>query len=589
MGESGQWRRAGSSLTGTAARPSRERQRAIADAGGRGPDRSLALAARTERGVWFVEHQTGRGCAMPMATGDSLEADATPVPVRYWWLKRLGAAGVVFLLALLGLRLLWGHVAEARLQAKIAEYRAAGEPVLVEDFAHPPIPDAENGAYFLQRAGAAMSSGLERDDVILGLRDGTLGADDARAFLEAHAEPLRLVHEARARTAADWGVSLTSPVIGTLLPALAPQRALAKATCIAAHYEHALGDDAATLESLRDAMSIGRHLSAPQQFLLGSLVRFGVDALAVYALEEITPSLRVGGDADTADPRATRARVIEFMQQLLDVAPLAESWKSAMQCERMSQLDAVRWMSGARGGMRVLAGLPAPAPAIAVGSGISLMVAPAWNLDALRVMKRCGDFARAATQESWPAAQSSLSPDPERVAQDGAAEVAWMFSRILAPSFEDGLRQMYADVALRRFAATALAIRLYELDHGQRPAALAELVPAYLPAVPLDPFDPNDGPLRYLPEAPSPLLYSVGRNGVDEGGAFPVLAGGGIDTRRQDMPFFLNGDRPHMRVNPPASQPVAPATQPESTQALDYDGDVKGTQRDEGESQRQPE
>ena len=31
-----------------------------------------------------------------------------PVPPRHWWLKRLGAAALLLLLALVGLRLWWG-------------------------------------------------------------------------------------------------------------------------------------------------------------------------------------------------------------------------------------------------------------------------------------------------------------------------------------------------------------------------------------------------------------------------------------------------------------------------------------------------
>jgi hypothetical protein len=523
---------------------------------------------------------------MPIATGDSLEADATPVPVRYWWLKRLGAAAIVFLLALLGLRLWWGHVAEARLQAKIAEHRAAGEPVLVADFVHPPIPDAENGVYFLQRAGAGLSGAFEPGDVILGLRDGTLGPDDARVFLKTYAEPLRLVHEACSRTAADWGVALTTPVIATMMPSLGPARALAKATCIAAHYEHALGNDAAALESVRDVLGMGRHVGAPEKFLIGWLVRVGIDALAVNTLEEITPHLRMadaGDDGNTAGPPVTRDDVLMLIRELLDVTPLAEGWKGAMQGERMGELDTVRWVLGARNGMGVLSGLPAAAPvsstAAAVELGAVFIIAPAWKLDALRLVKRCEGYARAAAFENWPAAQRSASSDQWDVTQHGAARVARFFSCTLMSSFDGALQQLYMVMTMRRFAATALAIRLYELDHGQRPLALAELVPAYLPAVPRDPFDPNDGLLPYLPTAPSPLLYSVGPNGIDEGGVFPVSPSGGVDSRVQDMPFFLNGDRPLVPAN-------VPATQPTSAQALGHDGQVEGTQGNEGESQR---
>ena len=52
---------------------------------------------------------------MTESTRDNLEPDVTFVPPRYWWLKRLGAAGLLSVVALVGLRLWWGHVAEARL------------------------------------------------------------------------------------------------------------------------------------------------------------------------------------------------------------------------------------------------------------------------------------------------------------------------------------------------------------------------------------------------------------------------------------------------------------------------------------------
>ena len=52
--------------------------------------------------------------------------------------------------------------------------------------------------------------------------------------------------------------------------------------------------------------------------------------------------------------------------------------------------------------------------------------------------------------------------------------------------------------AERRTAALLLALRLYRLDHPRWPTALAELVPTYLPAVPLDPVAGNGRPIGYL-------------------------------------------------------------------------------------------
>ena len=63
---------------------------------------------------------------------------------------------------------------------------------------------------------------------------------------------------------------------------------------------------------------------------------------------------------------------------------------------------------------------------------------------------------------------------------------------------------------------TELAIDEYRLERGHLPESLAELVPRYLPSIPLDPF--SGQPLVYRQRSDGYLLYSVGANGVDDGG-----------------------------------------------------------------------
>jgi hypothetical protein len=77
-------------------------------------------------------------------------------------------------------------------------------------------------------------------------------------------------------------------------------------------------------------------------------------------------------------------------------------------------------------------------------------------------------------------------------------------------------RVMKIEVA-KQAIVTAIALKRYQLKHGNYPADLNSLVPEYVPAVPLDPVDGE--PLRYRPNADGTfLLYSVGENGVDDGG-----------------------------------------------------------------------
>ena len=69
----------------------------------------------------------------------------------------------------------------------------------------------------------------------------------------------------------------------------------------------------------------------------------------------------------------------------------------------------------------------------------------------------------------------------------------------------------------RDVVITAIALKRYELRHQQIPDSLTELVPDFLNAVPTDYM--NGQPLRYRRNADGTfLLYSVGENGVDDGG-----------------------------------------------------------------------
>jgi hypothetical protein len=84
-------------------------------------------------------------------------------------------------------------------------------------------------------------------------------------------------------------------------------------------------------------------------------------------------------------------------------------------------------------------------------------------------------------------------------------------------------RMMAAEV-VKQVVITAIALKRYQLKHGNHPRNLDALVPEFLAAVP---FDPVDGrALRYrLNRDGTYLLYSVGENGKDDGGN-PSLASG---------------------------------------------------------------
>ena len=78
-------------------------------------------------------------------------------------------------------------------------------------------------------------------------------------------------------------------------------------------------------------------------------------------------------------------------------------------------------------------------------------------------------------------------------------------------------------------AVIACAIERYRLEHGRIPERLGDLVPTYLAKIPSDPCDGQ--PMRYKPEGDgNAVIYSIGINGVDDGGQFGVKKMKGADV-----------------------------------------------------------
>jgi hypothetical protein len=71
-------------------------------------------------------------------------------------------------------------------------------------------------------------------------------------------------------------------------------------------------------------------------------------------------------------------------------------------------------------------------------------------------------------------------------------------------------------IAHERLLMAELAVRCYQSEQGRLPPSLEQLVPTYLQQVPLDPF--SGRPIIYHPQGTNWLLYSVGEDGVDDGG-----------------------------------------------------------------------
>ncbi len=102
----------------------------------------------------------------------------------------------------------------------------------------------------------------------------------------------------------------------------------------------------------------------------------------------------------------------------------------------------------------------------------------------------------------------------------GKRKIAWcycLYAEILIPIHDVVVFDRVADThALQRVTMVALALRLYRKENGRYPENLQQLVPKYLPFVPVDPYDGK--PIRYRKLEKGFKVWSVGGNRKDEGG-----------------------------------------------------------------------
>ena len=457
----------------------------------------------------------------------------------------------LWIVAILAVWLSWSYAADHRLQVEIERIRAKGEPLFPQDFPPPTsIPDEENAAVVYKQALAALDrvggTRLSFKDFISDTRFSALYPDDARLIVEANARSLALLRQARDLPGLDWGIRFPSPMINVDHTALVEQRELARLGSCAAVALHRSGKQSEAIEILRDVLILaGRLGDEPSTSPMSQLSSRSLEIGTSRAIEVTAPTLQVGGttmDGPKPEQPAGRQQISDLIRLLLDEEPLRRGLHRSFLTERAGELDEINqcFLNAQSNGSGVVPGLGVVRPASPPGH----VLHPLFTMEAARTLRYLSLRARACHALDWTHARQILAevdiPEPCNLID----AIARPFSHILPPGLDSILKQQYRALALRRMAAMALAIRLYQLDHGQRPESLSDLVPRYLEALPPDPFAADGRTLGYQPNAVRPILFSVGEDGRDDGGKYVIDIDGYVDDEKLDMPFFLNGDRP---------------------------------------------
>ena len=112
-----------------------------------------------------------------------------------------------------------------------------------------------------------------------------------------------------------------------------------------------------------------------------------------------------------------------------------------------------------------------------------------------------------------------------------------ILTRLLLPALDAAIRKDANYLVQLQVARAALAIERFRLAHSQLPTTLDELIPAYLPVVPEDPFASQ--PLHYIARKQGFTIYSVGTDREDNSG-ISTNAHGQIFQPGTDVAFTVN-------------------------------------------------
>ncbi len=138
------------------------------------------------------------------------------------------------------------------------------------------------------------------------------------------------------------------------------------------------------------------------------------------------------------------------------------------------------------------------------------------HLQYLELMRRMIDTIELPRHERVAAMEAAVD---ETLAKENNFLYDWStpFSLRITPSLGRYIEITHSVQASLDITRLGLAIELYRIEQNKLPDSLEDLTPTYFKTVPLDPF--SGKPYRFRKLEPGYVVYSVGEEGVDEGGA----------------------------------------------------------------------
>ena len=423
--------------------------------------------------------------------------------------RSLLIAALVLLAVLVGM-VVWMALKPSEVERHLARLRAEGIPTtpLELDAWYAAVPDAENaGALFLEAASGfrtVSAPGLELE-FTRRLSLTNVPSDEVqvlnRAYLATNAGTLAAIHAALQHPHSRYPVDFRGGV-HTQLPHLDALKTNAEQLGVCAEIAAESGEPELATRCLLDSMRLARTLEQ-EPMLISFLVATVCDAIAVTSTARVLRHVALSEDE------------LVSLQRALGESAARLTYGRAMMGEVCMTRDALRNPA------QVL--FKSPWPTGSSRPGFDIQEIGLWLYSAIGVKSR--DLSVMVDYYDRSRICAALSPTQRRLeTQTLNAEVTRRLAseflplaRMMLPALFQVETKATRQASRLRCAEVACAVQRWRLAHaGALPPSLDALVPELLTSVPEDPMDGR--PLRFRALAKGFVVYSVGEDGLDDGG-----------------------------------------------------------------------
>ncbi|MGE0609356.1 MAG: hypothetical protein AB7O62_19850 [Pirellulales bacterium] len=438
-----------------------------------------------------------------MSSEDTTASDK-PARKKIGVLIPIAVTGLVVLLLVIALFAAWQRRNAARIDDQIKQMRAAGEPFTPADMeSFYRLPAGREDCTQLYLAACLPLDGQDFSTAaanlpIVGANNHSVpplpgqpwsDLEAVEAFLQEYQRSLDLLHEAARRGGGARYPTDFSQGINMLLPHAQNLRSAARMLQLQALARAHRGDAHGAAESIRAMWRAGESLEY-EPIIISQLVRVAIGGMAAAQLQDFLPVV----DFSDNDLRMLQAEFRRYDGQ----AAIGRSLRG----ERAIGLIAFDDLGNTN---PQLASLP--------GMRLMLVADKAYYLEQMSRLIEAGDAELPASRTQLQKIDSEIA---QAISGSKVQKLGKIMTAMLIPALSAATDANYRAVARCRVIDAALAAELYRRQQGTFPAKLDDLVPEFMPAVPLDPF--TGTPLKMAVRGSNLVIYSVGADNLDDGG-----------------------------------------------------------------------